>query len=125
MNHSLEDILHVEQHLQQAMMKNDVATLERLLHDELMFTDFTGTVVGKREDLDGHASGSMQITEIAFVEPPVIRLYGETAIATVKAHVKGIYQGTPSAGFYRYLRVWLFQEDRWQVVAGNISVVSA
>jgi ketosteroid isomerase-like protein len=124
-NHSLEEIMHVEQQLQQAMVKDDVQALRRLLHDDLVFTDFTGTVVGKHEDLDGHASGSMQITELEFVETPVTRLYGETAVVTVKAHVKGIYQGTPSAGFYRYLRVWLFQEERWQVVAGNISVVSA
>jgi Domain of unknown function (DUF4440) len=123
-NHSLEEIMHVEQQLQQVMVKNDGQALDRLLHDDLVFTDFTGTVVGKRDDLDGHASGSMQITELEFVETPVMRLHEEIAVVTVKAHVKGIYQGTASASFYRYLRVWLFQEERWQVVAGNISVVS-
>lgn len=125
MNHSLEEIMLVERQLQQAMIKNDVQTLEQLLHDKLVFTDFTGTVVGKREDLDGHASGSMQIMSLEFVETPVMHLYGETAVVTVKAHVKGIYQGTPSEDYCRYLRVWLFQDERWQVVAGNVSTASA
>lgn len=115
MNHSLEEILHVERQLQQAMVKNDVQALQRLLHDDLVFTFYTGTIVGKQEDLASHASHTLQLTELAFVEPPLTRLYGETAIVTVLTHLKGTSQGTPFAGFYRYLRVWLFQEERWQL----------
>jgi ketosteroid isomerase-like protein len=124
MDHSLEEIMHVEGQLQQAMMKNDVQALERLLHDDLVFTFYTGTIAGKQEDLASHASHMLQLTELAFVEPPVMRLYGETAIVVVKAHLKGTFQGTPIDSFYRYLRVWLFQEERWQIVAGNVSVVA-
>jgi hypothetical protein len=101
----LEDILSVEGQLQQAMMKNDVQALERLLHDELLFPDYTGTVIGKQEGLVSHASHALQLTELSFVEPPVTRFYGETAIVVVKAHLLGTFQGTPFAGFYRYLRV--------------------
>jgi ketosteroid isomerase-like protein len=53
-----------------------------------------------------------------------MRLYGDTAIVTVLAHLKGKFQGTPIDSFYRYLRVWLFQEERWQIAAGNVSVVA-
>ena len=73
MNHSLEEILHVERQLQQAMVKNDVQALERLLHDDLVFTFYTGAIVGKQEDLASHASHTLQLTELAFVEPPVTR----------------------------------------------------
>jgi ketosteroid isomerase-like protein len=54
-----------------------------------------------------------------------MQLYGETAIVTVLAHLKGTFQGTPIDSFYRYLRVWLFQEERWQIVAGNVSVATS
>ena len=124
MEHSLEEIVYVEGQLQQAMLENDVQALERLLHDDLMFTFYTGAVVGKQEDLASHASHTLQLTELVFAEPPVIRLYGEIAIVVVKAYLKGTFQGTPFAGFYRYLRVWLLQEERWQIVAGNVSVVT-
>jgi ketosteroid isomerase-like protein len=124
MDHPLEEIVHVEGQLQQAMLKNDVQALEQLLHDDLVFTFYTGTLVGKDEDLASHASHTLQLTELAFVEPPVTRLYGETAIVSVLAHLKGTFQGIPIDSFYRYLRVWLFQEERWQIVAGNVSLIA-
>ncbi|MBA2284868.1 MAG: nuclear transport factor 2 family protein [Ktedonobacteraceae bacterium] len=123
MKHSLEEIVHVEQQLQHAMLKNDIPALEQLLHDDLVFTEFTGAVIGKQDDIASHVSGAIHLTELEFVEAPVTRLYGETAIVAVKAHLKGTFQGTPFASFYRYLRVWLFQDGRWQIIAGNVSVV--
>jgi ketosteroid isomerase-like protein len=123
-NHSVEEILHVEKQLQQAMMKNDVQALERLLHDELTFIGLEGNVHGKQDDLASHAARALQLTELAFVEPPAPRFYGEMAIVVVKAHMKGTFQGTPFDGFYRYLRMWLLQDKRWQIVAGNVSLVA-
>jgi ketosteroid isomerase-like protein len=122
-NHSIEEIQHVEQQLQQAMLQSDVQALDQLLHDDLVFNFYTGTIAGKQEDLASHASHTTQFTEITFAEPPVIRLYGETAIVSVKTHLTLTFHGTPFAGFYRYLRVWHYQEERWQIVAGSISVV--
>ena len=112
MEHSLEEIVQSEEQLQHAMLTNDVLALERLLHDELLFTDFTGALIGKHDDIAAHASDTIHLTELEFVEAPVMRVYGETAIVVVKAHLKGTFQGTPFAGFYRYLRVWLFQDER-------------
>jgi len=89
------------------------------------FTDAVDMgIIGKHEDIAGHASDTIHLMELEFVEASVTRLYGETAIVVVKAHLKGIFQGSSFAGFYRYLRVWLFQEERWQAVAGNVSVVA-
>jgi hypothetical protein len=62
MDHSLEEIVHVEGQLQQAMLKNDVQALEQLLHDDLLFAFYTGTFVGKEEDLASHASHALQLT---------------------------------------------------------------
>lgn len=124
MNHSLEEILRVEQKLQQAMLNNDVPALERLIHDKLVFTDFTGAVVGKQDDLASHATHTLQLTELAFVEAPVTQLFGETAIVAVKTHLTGTFHGNPFAEYYRYLRVWFFQDERWQIIAGNVSIIT-
>lgn len=124
MNHTIEEILHVEEQLQQAMLNNDVQTLERLIHDELKFIGLAGNVQGKQADLDSHAARELQLTELAFVETAAPRFYGDTAIVIVKAHMQGTFLGTPFDGFYRYLRVWLFEEGRWQIVAGNVSFVA-
>ena len=88
MSHSLDEIRDVEQQLQQAMVKNDIQALERLLHDDLVFIDVQGEVQGKRDDIASHASDAMVQTAMEFVGEPVMQIHGETAIVTVKAHVK-------------------------------------
>src|SRR5688500_9895097 len=107
MNHSLEEIIDAEKQLQQAMVKNDVPALERLIHDDLVFIDPEGNVQGKRDDIESHASGAVVQTAVEFVEEPVIQFYGESAVVAVKAHVKVRVQGQPLEAFCRYLRVWM------------------
>jgi ketosteroid isomerase-like protein len=124
MSHSLDEIRDVERQLQQAMVKNDVQALERLIHDDLVFIDVEGNVQGKRDDIDSHASGAMVQTAVEFVEEPVMQLHGETAVVAVKAHVKAQLQGNPVEALCRYLRVWLFQDERWQILSGGVRILS-
>ncbi|QBD80811.1 nuclear transport factor 2 family protein [Ktedonosporobacter rubrisoli] len=124
MNHSLEEIVHAEKQLQQAMVNNDVQALERLLHDDLVFIDAEGNVQGKREDIESHASGAMVQTAMEFVEEPIMQFYGESAVVAVKAHVKVQLQGKPLEAFCRYLRIWQFQDERWQIIAGTVRIIS-
>ena len=124
MNHSLEEIVHAEKQLQQAMVNNDVQALERLIHDDLVFIDVEGNVQGKRDDIESHASGAVVQTAVEFVEEPIMQFYGESAIVVVKAHVKVRVQGKPLEAFCRYLRVWLFQDERWQIISGAVRIIS-
>ena len=60
MNPSLEDIVHAEKQLQQAMVNNDVQALERLLHDDLVFIDVEGNVQGKRDDIESDTAHALK-----------------------------------------------------------------
>lgn len=124
MSHSLDEICDVERQLQQAMVKNDVKALERLIHDDLVFIDVEGNVQGKRDDIESHASGAVIQTAVEFVEEPVMQLHGETAVVAVKAHIKVQLQGNPVEALCRYLRVWLFQDERWQIISGAVRIIS-
>ncbi|HLJ32997.1 MAG TPA: nuclear transport factor 2 family protein [Ktedonobacteraceae bacterium] len=124
MGHSLDEIRDVERQLQQAMVKNDVQVLERLIHDDLVFIDVEGNVQGKRNDIESHASGAVVQTAVEFVEEPVMQVHGETAVVAVKAYVKVQLQGNPVEALCRYLRVWLFQGDRWQIISGTVRILS-
>lgn len=124
MSHTLDEIHDVEQQLQQAMVKNDVPALERLIHDDLVFIDIEGNVQGKHNDIESHASGAVVQTAIEFVEAPVMHLHGETAVVAVKVHVKVQLQGNPAEALCRYLRVWLFQDERWQIISGAVHILS-
>jgi hypothetical protein len=61
---------------------------------------------------------------VEFIEEPVIQFYGESAIVAVKAHVQVRLQGKPLEAFCRYLRVWLFQDERWQIISGAVRIIS-
>jgi uncharacterized protein (TIGR02246 family) len=124
MSHSLDEIRAVERQLQQAMVNNDVQALERLLHDDLVFIDVEGNVQGKRDDIESHASGAMVQTAVEFVEEPVMQIHGETAVVAVKAHVHVQLQGNPVEALCRYLRIWLFQDERWQIISGAVRIIS-
>jgi ketosteroid isomerase-like protein len=123
-NHPLEEIVHAEKQLQQAMVNNDVQALERLLHNDLVFIDVEGNVQGKRDDIESHASGAVVQTAVEFVEEPVMQCYGESAIVAVKAHIQVRVQGKSLEAFCRYLRVWLFQDERWQIISGAVRILS-
>jgi len=122
MEHSFDEIFHVEAQLQQAFLKNDIQAFDQLLHDDLVFTNQAGIVLKKQEDLDAHASGMLQVIEYELLDP-LVRLYGETAIVVVKVRLGGTYQETAFSGEFRYTRIWLFQKDRWQMIAGHCSEI--
>ncbi|GCE29045.1 hypothetical protein KDA_45290 [Dictyobacter alpinus] len=92
-------------------------------HFKILFIDTEGNVQGKRDDIDSHASGAVVQTAVDFVEEPVMQLHGESAVVAVKAHVKVRLQGTPVESFCRYLRVWLYQDERWQIISGCIRIL--
>jgi len=124
MSHTLDEIRDAELQLQQAMVKNDVQALERLLHNDLVFIDVEGNVQGKHDDIESHASGAVVQTAVEFVEEPVMQLHGESAVVAVKAYVKVQIQGNPAEALCRYLRVWLFQDGRWQILSGAVRILS-
>ncbi len=123
MEHTKDEIIRAEEQLRQAFLHNDLQLFERLLHDDLLFFDMQGKLVTKQEDLASHAAGALIVTSNEPLEQQ-IRMYGETAIAVVTVRLRGSYQGTPITSLLRYLRVWIFQDSRWQIVAGNLAEVT-
>ena len=119
---AIEEIAELEQRLLQAMLKSDVDTLDRLLSDELIFTDHTGHLVEKSADLDGHRTGKVSIDSIEPGER-LIKTFQDTAIVSVLMAIKGKYMDQPFEGKNRYTRVWVKKDHSWKVVAAHASVV--
>ncbi|GHO98093.1 hypothetical protein KSF_081410 [Reticulibacter mediterranei] len=123
MSHTTDEILQAEERLRQVLLENDVQALTQLLHDDLVFTDQNGAVFSKQDDLDSHASDAVRMTEYEILET-IVRFYGEIAISVVKEHLAVIVQGTPVSGEYRYTRIWLFDQNRWQIVGGQFGPIA-
>ena len=112
-----------ESALRQAQLAADVAALDALIDDDLVFTGPDGAVYGKRDDLNAHRSGAIRITQL---DPSDERLqdFGSIIVVSVRMEMCGSFNGTPFAGPFRYTRIWRARDDGWRVVAGHVSAVA-
>lgn len=117
-----DPILVCEAELREAMLTNDVGTLDRLIDDALVFTTLEGAVIGKPDDLDAHRRRRLRLARLAPSEQRVLRI-GPTAIVTVRTEIEGTWDGAPVDGVLRYTRIWCERGHGWRVVAGHVSAV--
>jgi ketosteroid isomerase-like protein len=115
-----DPILAREAELREAILANDVAALNRLIDDALVFTTLEGTVIGKQDDLDAHRARRLRLTRLEPSDRRVLRC-GTTAIVCVRMELKGTWDGAPVGGALRYTRVWCERPDGWRVIAGHMS----
>lgn len=105
-----------EDQLRAAMLAGDVAALDALLADDLLFVSPAGQGVGKSEDLAMHRSGRLRLHR---VDTRILStVAGErTAVTEVEAVVGGTFDGASFEGAYLYTRMWRLDEGRWRVTA--------
>ena len=115
-------LLACEASLRRAQLEGDVATLDRLVDESLMFTGPDGAVYGKADDLDAHRHGWVRITRL---EPSDERMqrFGDVAVVGVRMQMAGSFKGAEFAGSFRYTRVWCLRSEGWRIVAGHVSAV--
>ncbi len=116
-------ILAHEQALLAAIREQDIQQLDRLLHEDLLFTLPTGQLITKADDLASYRAGHLVVTRLQ-ASPPHVRVVAATAVVAVTIALEGTYQGQPLAGTYQYLRVWQQTQAAWQVIAGSCVPVS-
>lgn len=101
-----------------AMVDADVGELAPMLADDLTYVHSTGQVQTKPELLQALASGAL---DYASIEPREqnVRVFKKLAmvqgVIAVTATIEG--QKKPSTMDLRYTDVYVFAEDRWQLVA--------
>jgi ketosteroid isomerase-like protein len=117
MEHDL--IEDLEEKLRQAMLNSDIAVLDDLIADDLVWTMHTGFVSNKEQDLDAHRSGVFQFTTLDVSDRQIHLFSGDCAIVTLKAEIAGILNEQPFSDVYRFTRVWLQRNNRWQIAAGH------
>ena len=121
---TIETIQALEQQLLDAMFARDVPTLDALIADELVFITHTGVLANKLTDLDAHRSGLLKLTELA-ARDEQIKMYGTTAVVTLRLELAGTFDDVAFSGDFRYTRVWAQPAGRWQVVSAHVSQVFA
>ena len=99
-----------------AMVRADLVALANTYGDDYVFTDPTGRVSHKTELLDSFKRGVIKIRsqEISDVQ---VNVYGEVAVEIGKLMSQATRDGKDSGGTFRFTRVWVKRDGRWQTVA--------
>lgn len=114
----IDVIEKLERTLAQAMLRSDVATLDQLLHDDLVFTNHSGAVLSKADDLALHRSGLRRLDRLT-PEQQALRIVGNVATVVVHVELEGSYDGAAFAGRFAYTRVWLLDRQGGQIIAAH------
>ena len=106
-----------------AVVKGDVEVLEKSTADDYSLINVNGQMSDKSRKISGIKSGQTKLTSNNLSDLNV-RVYGDTAVITGKADVKGMVGGKDATGQILFTRVYVKKDRRWQSVAFQQTRVS-
>lgn len=109
-------LMQIEREWSEAVVKRDVAILERLYADEYTFTDHDGRVLNRAQDIAEIKSGDVKLESIVPDEMKV-HVYGDAAVVTGRSTIKGQLKAKDISGQYRWTDTFVRRNGRWQCVA--------
>ncbi len=109
-------IMKLEQEWADAALKNDIAAFERIEADDWVYFTAEGRIVNKAQDLAESKANAYKATTLTISEVKV-RVYGDTAVATLVQDEKSQYKGKDTSGHYLFTDVWVKKNGKWQVVS--------
>jgi ketosteroid isomerase-like protein len=106
-----------------AILRRDIATLEKIWADDYVFVNAAGDVLAKTERLANIKSGATTLDSIKEEENVTVRVYQNSAVTTSHVTLKGRYSGQPISGEYRSTLVWVKGSGGWQLVANQLTAL--
>jgi ketosteroid isomerase-like protein len=117
----IREIVDLERQAKEASLRRDAEFSQRSLADDYVAITPLGQVTTKQETIGARRSGQLRY-EAMNITDMVVRVYGDTAVVTARADVKGHQLGEDFSGPYRYTRVWVRRSGRWQTVSYQATV---
>ena len=101
--------------LNEAVVKADVAVLERVLHEDYVHTRPSGVVEDRAQYLENRNARRVDFESLV-PDDMEVRVYGDTAIVTGRSTVKGTDQYGKMDEQRRWTRVLVRRNAGWQFV---------
>ena len=118
-----QDLMQLERDIGKANIDKDYAFFDRVEAEEFIFTDAGGGITNKKEDLEGLKQPSNpDVKLVAYdLDEMSVRLYDKTAVVTGRVTTKRLVKGQPNSSLSRFTDVFVWRQERWQLVAGHSS----
>jgi len=118
-----EELIKLENQWSDAMVKMDLAFLDRHVSDEYVEWSPYGSSMTKADLIASLKSGDLKVLSMA-VDDIKARVYADTAVVTGRTILKEMFKGMESSGRYRWTDIWVKMAGRWQCVAAHASQVA-
>jgi ketosteroid isomerase-like protein len=118
---AIREIIDMERQAREASIRRDVDFSQRTLAEDYVAITPLGQITTKQDTVSARKSGQLRYETIN-VSDMVVRIYGDMAVVTARADVKGHQLGEDFSGPYRYTRVWVRRTGHWQAVSYQATV---
>jgi len=109
-----EQIKSLSDQGREAALKGDVSFLETNTTDDYSAVGGMGTVMSKSDAIQMRKSGDVKYSSID-VSDQKVRVYGNSAVLTATADLKGTVKDKDISGKYRIGQVWVKQGGKWKI----------
>lgn len=117
----IREIVDLERQAKDAAIHRDATFSERTLADDYVAISPLGQVINKADTIAARKTAQLRYDSIDITEM-VVRLYGNTAVVTARADVRGKELGEDFSGPYRFTRVWVRRNGHWLTVTYQATV---
>ena len=114
-----QEIRAAEHQWNEARVKADIATLDRLLADGWTVTHGGGTMDTKAQYLADLKSGDRKFSADVKEDEITVRIYGDTAVAAGLSDSKVTFKGLVQGGPLRFTRVYVKRDGRWVMIVSH------
>jgi ketosteroid isomerase-like protein len=118
-----KEILAVDQERYDAMQKRDIAAMDRLHADGLVFINTKGRMLNKAEYIDEIKSGALKFLSVE-IDDYHWGMYGDTVIMNGRAKSVVEYHGVVNKKPRRFTSVFIKMDGRWRLVAHQATIIA-
>ena len=110
---------HLEKNLQEAVVKNDLTRLQKLIHQDFTYTDEFGTTYDCLADLQARNSVVPKLESLEVLSRDV-KFFDNVAVVNCHELRKGKFDGKPFEANYFVSRIWK-KQSRWCLLSVTLS----
>jgi ketosteroid isomerase-like protein len=111
-----DEILKVDDERNQALQKGDIAALDRIYSDDLVYANATGALLTKAEHLADLKARKLNFRSFKHDDVKVV-VHGDTGILTGISTSAVEFHGAVSSSPRRFLNIFARKDGRWLCVA--------
>ena len=117
-----KELTRRESDFSEVLLRGDWKALEQIEADDLIFTNADASVTHKSDDVANLRLGNFKFESIE-MHDVTVQDFGDVAVVTGQLTERVQYKTRDLSGLYRFTDVWVYRDERWQLVTGQETLV--